>query len=163
MDALLSRRFENLDPLVGEFNIFLRQPRGFHQNGGYLGQFAPSYGRAIERLGSPARDAPSSCTADGASSLQAISDHCAAPCAQERERTLLDAFEAPIDREGRQAPARGEARTRQLGPHGGRSLYALCAASPGSPCRGNRGGAADSTGSASDHGPGGDGPRLVDR
>ena len=57
-----------VDPLVGEFNIFLRQPRGFQANGGYLGQFAPSYGRAIERLGSPARDAPSSCTADGASS-----------------------------------------------------------------------------------------------
>ena len=87
------------------------------QNGGYLGQFAPSYGRAIERLGSPARDAPPSCTADEASS-----DFLTTALRSVLRRgniTLLDASEGPIDPEGRQAPARGGARTRQVGSHGG--------------------------------------------
>ena len=61
---------ENVDAFHPQFMRFppnLKFREGFMQNGGYLGQFAPSHGRAIERLGSPARDAPSSCTADGAS------------------------------------------------------------------------------------------------
>ena len=63
-----AREHPDADPGLRNLIFFCDSREGFMQNGGYLGQFAPSYGRAIERLGSPARDAPSTCTADGASS-----------------------------------------------------------------------------------------------